>query len=438
MKKIFFFYVLTLLQGITFGQNFNFKCTYIKKWPLQPLYVVQQDDVFNMFNSIPYVKDSDSSFHLTLMPSEITFFKIGFDAVLVSPGDHTEGYFDAVGSYFEPVDTNSINFTLTRISRGFSHLVNIYGIGSDFEKFKSVVGLLNEYIDSTNATLNIKSQPWLNGIVIFALKEYESTRLAHFLVYPILFKNDYDENELIGIIRKNIQIKDPEYWLQLEPGRIFLQTYYRKLSLPDANFNLQRSLEDKLFASYSIRKLLTYDYFLECMERGTVKTKIQLLNDWQQAKSKLELSIKEEADMQNVYTSIEKIGKNISDVFSTLPLMDREGRMLNTNEKQKLIAGKNLILDFWASWCIPCRERMTKLNSDHVTLNHQQYRIIYLSIDQDENKWKGAHFSFLNKTNSFTVTDGDNQFVADFNIQSIPRYMLLNQSDLITSDFPFE
>lgn len=437
MKKIFFFYVLAFLPCIVFAQKFYFKCTY-KKNSLPPeLYIVQEDNVFDMYNRIAWIKDSDSSFHLSLIPSKIAFFKMDFDAVLVSPGDHSDGYFDAAYGHFEPEDTNSINFTLTRISRGFSHLVSIYGIGSDFEKFKLVVGLLTEYIDSTNATLNKKNKPWLNGSVIFALKEYESTRLAHFLVLPFLFKNNYDKNELNGIIRKKIQIRNPEYWLQLEPGRIFLQTYYRKLSLPNANFNLQKSLEDKLFASYSIRKLLTYNYFLECMERGIVKTKVQLLNDWKQAKSKLILSKQEQDVMQDVYTRIEKIAINISDVFTTLPLMDREGKMLSTNEKQKLIAGKNLILDFWASWCEPCKKKMNKLNSDKVTVDHKQYRIIYLSIDQDENKWKGAHFPFLNKTNSFRITGPDNRFVKDFNISLIPRYILIDQSSLVSSEFEF-
>lgn len=438
MKKIFFISVLALLQLITFGQSFTFKCTYKKNSVLQPCYLVPPDNVFNMYYHITTIKDSDSSFHITLMPSSIAFFKIGGGAVLISPDDHTEGYFGASHGDYEPYDTNSINFTLTRISRGFSNLVNTYGIGSDFEKFKSVVHLLNEYMDSTNATLNNKNKPWLNGMVIFALKEYESTRLAHFLVLPVLFKNNYDEKELKRIIRKNIQIREPQYWLQLEPGRIFLHTYYQKICLPDANFNLQKSLGDQLFTSPLIHKLLTYDYFTECMERANVKTKRQLSDDWLQSKPTLALSNEEEADMGEVYTKIKNIGENISDVFTTLPLMNLEGKMLSKGEKQKLIAGKNIIFDFWASWCIPCREKMNKLNSDHVTLNHQQYKIIYLSLDQDEAKWKAAHFPFLNKTNSFRIRDGDNQFVKDFNIQSIPRYMLTDQSALISSKFSFE
>jgi hypothetical protein len=75
---------------------------------------------------------------------------------------------------------------------------------------------------------------WHNPGITAAVKEYITTRLAHFFVLPVVFKNDYNKNELNEIINKNITILIPEYWLQIESGRIFLQTYYRKIDLPDA------------------------------------------------------------------------------------------------------------------------------------------------------------------------------------------------------------
>ncbi|MEO6869309.1 MAG: thioredoxin-like domain-containing protein [Ginsengibacter sp.] len=435
MKKILFFYALAFLPlFVDAQQDFYFKCTYKKPW-IPDLYVVPNDNIFDIFNYVKLIKDTDSSAHITLKPSQISFCKIGFDAILVSPGDKTEGNFD--GSYFQPTDSNSINFVLTSITRDFSRIVNIYRVGDDFNKFKSVIKLLTKYIDSTKPTLSKNIHPWLNENVSIALKEYLSMKMAHFLVLPILFKSPYNEKELSAFIRKNIQIRYPEYWLQLESARIFLQTYYRKISLPNANFNLQKSLEDKYFAFQPIHKLVTYNYFLECIAKGLVKSRSQLLDDWMQVDSKLALSTKEQEEMQDVRKQIQKLGQNISDEFATLPLINTDGKMLNDQQKKMLISAKNIILDYWASWCAPCREKMSKLNSDEVMIDNQKYRIIYISLDEDQAKWKAGGFPFLNKNNSFRITDGDNPFVHQFDINRIPRYMLINESALISAEFSF-
>jgi len=80
---------------------------------------------------------------------------------------------------------------------------------------------------------------------------------------------------------------------------------------------------------------------------------------------------------------------------------------------------------------------MEKLHSDKVMIDHKQYQIIYLSIDENAANWKSAFFPFLNKSNSFRIISPDNQFVKDFAIRIIPRYILLNQSELVSSDFIF-
>jgi thiol-disulfide isomerase/thioredoxin len=198
-------------------------------------------------------------------------------------------------------------------------------------------------------------------------------------------------------------------------------------------------LSGKLYSITGFRKLAIYDYFQECLDRGIVKTKTQLLADYKQTQLKLQLTKKEQAVMkEDVYIPIQQIGKNISDVFVTLPLENTSGQLLTASEKKSLIAHENIIFDFWASWCIPCKTKMKKLNSDKVMIDHKQYQIVYLSIDENAAKWKSAFFPFLNRSNSFRITGPDNQFVKDFAINRIPRYILISQSGLMSADFEFQ
>jgi hypothetical protein len=259
-----------VLPSIVCAQQFYFKCNYKKKSLPPELYDVPQDNVFDMYNRISLIKDSDSSAYVILKPSEISFLKISADVVLVKPGEHVEGIFNSHGEFY-PSDSGTVNFKLRKISDGFSSILIHYPIGADFENFKAVFASLKHYVDSTDEVLNKDIKPWHDSRVELTLKEYLQTRLAHFFVLPVLFKNDYDKKELVTMIQKNLQIKFPEYWLQLEPGRIFLHYYYRKIVLPDSKFDLQKSLSGKLYSIPDFRKLAVYDYFRECLERGIEK-----------------------------------------------------------------------------------------------------------------------------------------------------------------------
>jgi thiol-disulfide isomerase/thioredoxin len=129
------------------------------------------------------------------------------------------------------------------------------------------------------------------------------------------------------------------------------------------------------------------------------------------------LSKKEQVVMKDdVYKPIQKIGTDITGVFATLPLENASGQLLTDAGKKALIGKGNIILDFWASWCVPCRARMEEIKSDKVTINKKRYQIIYLSIDANDQMWNSAPYPFLNKWNSFRITSPHNQFIKDFSI----------------------
>jgi thiol-disulfide isomerase/thioredoxin len=71
---------------------------------------------------------------------------------------------------------------------------------------------------------------------------------------------------------------------------------------------------------------------------------------------------------------------------------------LNEQAFRQMVAanrGKVLLVDFWATWCAPCREEMPKLLSLRVTHAKQNFSLVTISCDEPEQE-RGAE-AFLEK-----------------------------------------
>ncbi len=62
----------------------------------------------------------------------------------------------------------------------------------------------------------------------------------------------------------------------------------------------------------------------------------------------------------------------------------------------KTLRGKVIFINFWASWCPPCRAEMSSLNELYQKLRNEK-DIVFLFINEDEDKKKGI--DYLNKNN---------------------------------------
>lgn len=52
--------------------------------------------------------------------------------------------------------------------------------------------------------------------------------------------------------------------------------------------------------------------------------------------------------------------------------------------------GKYVLIDFWASWCGPCRKEMPNVKKVYEAYKDKGFDIIGLSFDNDKEAWKGA------------------------------------------------
>jgi thiol-disulfide isomerase/thioredoxin len=61
-----------------------------------------------------------------------------------------------------------------------------------------------------------------------------------------------------------------------------------------------------------------------------------------------------------------------------------DGRQISMDDLQ----GKVVLLDFWATWCAPCREALPHIREVAKKFQGQPLVIVSISLDTDETKWK--------------------------------------------------
>ena len=92
--------------------------------------------------------------------------------------------------------------------------------------------------------------------------------------------------------------------------------------------------------------------------------------------------------------------------------------------------GKPIILNFWATWCPPCREEMPSIESFYKKNKEKGIEVVAVSVDQDS-KEKVAEF-IKNKGYSFPIYYDYGAILSrTFFIRSIPTTYFIDRNGII-------
>ncbi|NQX40837.1 Thioredoxin-like [Pedobacter steynii] len=123
-------------------------------------------------------------------------------------------------------------------------------------------------------------------------------------------------------------------------------------------------------------------------------------------------------------------------------LIAPDGKRLSFKQLLDKNKNKYLLIDFWASWCVPCREEAPLFEKAKADLAGQNMVLVSISTDEDDkvNDWKKALKAdgLLKATNHYKlIKPKDNPLFKSFGLPSIPRYILINsKGEFINPDFP--
>lgn len=112
----------------------------------------------------------------------------------------------------------------------------------------------------------------------------------------------------------------------------------------------------------------------------------------------------------------------------TLTLFD--GRTVKLSD----LKGKAVVLNFWASWCIPCRDEAPALESSWLKYKDRQVAFIGVNIwDDDANA-----LSYLRKYGGGYPNgmDRDGRVGVDYGVAGVPETYFIDPTGKITKKFP--
>ncbi|RKD90829.1 TlpA disulfide reductase family protein [Mangrovibacterium diazotrophicum] len=138
----------------------------------------------------------------------------------------------------------------------------------------------------------------------------------------------------------------------------------------------------------------------------------------------LSSEIKNSPEGKNYATLLEKLkSASLNSVAKDFTQSDVNGQPVSLSD----FRGNYVLVDFWASWCGPCRRENPNVREAYSIYHPRGLEILGVSLDNDKEKWmKAIKDDQLPWTQVSDLKGWQNEVAARYNIKSIPQNFLVD------------
>ena len=110
-------------------------------------------------------------------------------------------------------------------------------------------------------------------------------------------------------------------------------------------------------------------------------------------------------------------------VYDNVIFLDKNDKKINIKE----FNGNLLLLNFWATWCEPCKEEMPSLDKLQINENLSNLKVFAINISQENKKKVDNFFKDLNIKNFDPYFDAPTTLAKTFSLRGVPTSILLDK-----------